>query len=114
MSHNQAFGRLGEDQAARWYRAHRYRLLARNWRCSEGEIDIIVAKGDVVVFVEVKARTSSRFGSPFDAVTFRKQQTIRTVANRWLASQSAWVPQLRFDVVAVGADGAIEVAEDCF
>ncbi len=113
-SHNQELGRRGEDVAAEWYSSQGYRLLDRNWRCAEGEIDLIAARGDTVAFVEVKTRSSSRFGTGAEAVTVRKQRTIRTVARRWLADHDRWIGHLRFDVVSVTADGDLNVLEDCF
>ena len=57
-----AFGQAGEDRAAAWYRAHGYAVLDRNWRCREGELDLVVRRGRTLVFVEVKARRTDRFG----------------------------------------------------
>lgn len=114
MNHNQELGRRGEDAAAQWYQTSGYSLLERNWRCRDGEIDLIVARDDTVVFVEVKTRSSARYGSGFDAVTQRKRRTIRRVARRWLARQDRWVSDLRFDVVDVDRLGRIRVEEGCF
>ena len=61
-------GRSGEDEAAAWYTARGYEVLARNWRCRAGELDLIVAQGRLVVFCEVKSRSSERFGTPAEAV----------------------------------------------
>ena len=64
-------GRSGEDEAAAWYAAHGYEVLARNWRCRAGELDLIVARGRLVVFCEVKSRSSARFVSSVRVVTFK-------------------------------------------
>ena len=72
-----AFGQAGEDRAAAWYRAHGYEVLARNWRCREGELDLVVRRGRTLVFVEVKARRTDRFGIPAEAVTPTKQRRLR-------------------------------------
>jgi putative endonuclease len=80
-------------------------VVERNWRCTEGEIDLVVLSGDVVVFVEVKARASDRFGTPATAVDARKQRRLRILATRWLAQRraegSSPFRAVRFDVVAV-------------
>ena len=72
-----AFGQAGEDRAAAWYRARGYAVLARNWRCREGELDLVVRRGRTLVFVEVKTRRTDRFGIPAEAVTPTKQRRLR-------------------------------------
>lgn len=114
MDHNQTLGRRGEDAAARWYAGQGYAIIDRNWRCPAGEIDLIAGAGDTVVFIEVKTRSSRRYGSGLEAVTAAKQRRIRTVARAWLAQHDGWVPHLRFDVVDVDARGTVEVREGCF
>ncbi len=113
-THAGRFGRYGEECAARWYRSMGCQILAENWRCAEGELDLIVADGSAVVFVEVKARTSSRFGTGADAVDHRKQRKLRLLASRWLAASDHHFADLRFDVVDVDARGTVQVFEDCF
>jgi len=103
----------GEARAAAWYEARGYRVLARNWRCREGELDLVLGKGRTVVFCEVKTRSSAAFGSPAEAVTAAKQRKLRTVALRWLAESDLRGVDLRFDVVAILA-GQIEVIEAAF
>ena len=99
-----------------WYRRASYEVLDRNWRCAEGEIDIVAhsPEGDVLVFCEVKTRSSARFGSPFEAVTPAKQRRVRSVARVWLRSArrtGAAYETVRFDVAAVtiGVGGILEV-----
>lgn len=107
-------GSAGEAAAERWYRDHGYQILARNWRRREGEIDLVAAKGRVVVFCEVKARTTDAFGVPAEAVTRTKQQRLRRLAARWLAETPAGRPaSVRFDVAAV-LGGAVEIIEGAF
>lgn len=121
MSHNQRFGRFGEDVAAEHYRCAGADIIERNWRCRRGEIDLIVVdrSGSVpaVVFVEVKARTTSRYGTGLEAVDVRKQNRLRSLASIWLAEakpdQLGWC-EIRFDVVDVAADGSIQVVEGGF
>jgi putative endonuclease len=109
----QALGRRGEDLAAAWYAARGYRVVDRNWRCREGELDLVVSASGLLVFCEVKTRTSDAFGTPAEAVTRAKQQRLRRLATIWLRERRARAPQLRFDVAAVmGRD--VEVIKDAF
>lgn len=110
-------GAAGEDLAAAWYEDRGYEILERNWRRREGEVDLIAREGRTVVFCEVKARTSDRFGSGAEAVRTAKQRRIRRLAARWLseltpASGRARV-EVRFDVVSITA-GDVEVIEGAF
>ncbi len=113
-----ALGAAGEDLAAAWYEAEGYRVLARNWRCRDGELDLVVARPGVLVFCEVKTRRGDAFGGPAAAVTHAKQQRIRGLALRWLGEHSMRAPSLRFDVVAIhkarGHAPRIEVLEAAF
>lgn len=108
-----ALGADGEAQAAAWYEAHGYEVVARNWRCREGELDLVVRRGRQLVFVEVKSRTSTRFGAPVEAVTPDKQRRLRRLAMRYLADTGTTAGELRFDVVAILA-GSLEVIEAAF
>lgn len=114
QTHAGRFGRFGERCAARWYRRAGFSIVDRNWRCPRGEIDLVAVKGSLVVFVEVKARTTSRFGSGAEAVDWRKQRTLRLVATRWLETSSDHFDDLRFDVVDVDRRGTVVVHQDCF
>lgn len=95
-----------------------YRILDRNWRCRDGEIDLVVARPGTIVFCEVKTRSSDRFGAPMEAVTRVKQQRLRRLASRWLHEHESRAPELRFDVASVtlGGDGRpiVEVIEGAF
>lgn len=110
---NRAVGAAGEAAAAAWYEARGYQLLARNWRCREGELDLVLAQRGTVVFCEVKARSSAAFGLPAEAVTRTKQQRIRLLATRWLETSGTRPKALRFDVACVLA-GEVTVLEACF
>jgi putative endonuclease len=113
-----ALGTRGEDAAAAWYEAAGYKLLDRNWRCREGELDLVVQRDRVLVFCEVKTRRSDRFGAPVEAITREKRQRIRMLAAKWLEERRAVARELRFDVasVMIGRDDApvIEVLEAAF
>ena len=94
-------GSHGESIAAAYLTAAGLRLLDRNWRCREGELDIVARDGDALVFCEVKTRRGLGFGDPVEAVTPTKQRRLRTLAQRWLAAHDEHAPELRFDVVGV-------------
>ncbi len=93
-----ATGRAGEDLAAQYLKQQGYTILERNYRLRIGEVDIIARDGEYLVFIEVKTRRSTRFGSPFEAVDARKQQQIVKIASAYLQGKELPV---RFDVVAV-------------
>jgi len=96
-----AVGRYGEDVAARHLTDAGLRILARNWRCPDGEIDIVAVDRGALVFCEVKTRSSERFGTPGEAVTRRKADQLRRLAWRWLQEHPAGGVDVRFDVVSV-------------
>ncbi len=110
---NQARGRWGEVQAAVWYERRGCVVLDRNWRCDRGELDLVVADGDVMVFVEVKARASDTFGTASAAVGERKQRTLRMLAARWLGDHPDRRGDIRFDVVAITGT-CVEVIHHAF
>jgi putative endonuclease len=97
----QALGAYGERVAAQHLSRLGLVILDRNWRCPDGEVDLILRDGDDIVFCEVKTRTSARFGSPAEAVTGRKVRKLRRLAGQWLAEAGIHSPSLRFDVVEV-------------
>lgn len=105
MRAKDALGRYGEDVAARHLAASGLVLLARNWRCPEGEIDIVARDGDVLVVCEVKTRRDTSHGTPVEAVTPKKAERLRVLAVRWMAAHAARPRAVRFDVVAVLAAG---------
>lgn len=107
-------GQSGEESVARWYLDRGYQVLARNWRRREGELDLILCRGGLYVFCEVKARSSVVFGTPAEAVGGQKQARIRRLAAVWLAEESPGpAAGVRFDVACV-LGGSIEVIEAAF
>ncbi|HVA60305.1 MAG TPA: YraN family protein [Mycobacteriales bacterium] len=94
-------GRWGEDLAARHLEEDGFVLLARNWRCELGELDLIGRGADLLVVCEVKTRRGVRFGSPADAVTAAKARRLRRLAGRWLAQHRPGVAAVRIDVITV-------------
>jgi putative endonuclease len=108
-----AHGRFGEDRAAAWYEANGYEVVARNWRRRDGELDLIVRRESMIVFVEVKARASEAFGWPAEAVGPAKQRRIRALAVAFLAESKLKASELRFDVASV-LGGKVTVIEEAF
>lgn len=97
----QRLGAAGERVAESFLRRLRYTIVARNYRTPSGEIDLIALDGPTVVFVEVKTRTGTDHGSPFDAVSRYKQRQMTRVAQRFLASRRLLERPARFDVVGI-------------
>ena len=115
MSERQrAYGDEGEGLAAAWYEARGYTVVARKWRCRDGELDLILRRDRMVIFCEVKRRRTVRYGTPAEAITTEKKQRIRHLAARWLReSQGPRAGEIRFDVAAV-LDGEVTVLEGAF
>lgn len=106
-------GRWGEDVAATWYLRRGYDVLARNWRCAEGELDLVVRRGRTVVICEVKARRTDAYGPAAAAVGPVKQRRLRRLAAAWLSSSGLRGVEVRFDVVAITGD-QLDVVTDAF
>ena len=96
-----ALGAYGEAYAARHLVDQGMVVLDRNWRCELGEIDLVLRDGKVLVFCEVKTRSSTAFGSPLEGVTERKAARIRRLAARWLAAHQVHPDDVRIDLVGV-------------
>ncbi len=101
-SARRALGRYGEDLAARHLTAVGMRILDRNWRCQEGEVDIVAADGDALVLCEVKARRAGAYEHPMAAVRPEKAARLRRLAERWLEQHGGPPPGgVRIDVIGV-------------
>lgn len=98
----QETGRAGEDAAAAYLASQGYRILERNLRFRAGEIDLVAEESGTLVFVEVKTRTGTSFGSAAEAVTVGKQKRLIRLAGLYLARRGGTPPPCRFDVVTVG------------
>ena len=94
-------GRIGEAKAFYYLKEHNYKILETNYTCKLGEIDIIAEKDDVLVFVEIKARTTAKFGLPREAVTAYKQHKIKIVASYYLQKTKNFDKVCRFDVLEI-------------
>lgn len=105
-------GVQGERLAERYLRRAGYRVLERNFRSGHREIDLIVSRGDLVAFVEVKTRAGDGYGHPLEAITASKRREVEKVARHWKACHRKRGLQYRFDAVAVtirrGAKAVIE------
>ena len=100
-----ARARWAEDLVASFYQRNGFEIVARNWHCREGELDIVATShsdtGLTIVVIEVKARATNHYGSPFEAVTQVKQKKLRIAATKFLATHPELHGEIRFDVVAV-------------
>jgi putative endonuclease len=99
------------------YRRRGYSLVARNWRCPLGELDLVLRRGGTLVVCEVKARTGASFGGGYEAVTWSKRRTLRRLAEAFLQEAGVVAEQVRFDVASVwlGAGAPdVEIFEDAF
>ena len=103
MSHRvaSAIGEYGEGLACEYLEGLGYEIVERNWRCDQGELDIVARDGDCLVFCEVKTRRSTRFGSPVEAVTRRKAMRLRRLAVSWLREHKVHAEEVRIDVIGV-------------
>ena len=110
MRAKDVLGRRGEDLAAGYLEAHGMRIVERNWRCAEGEIDIVALDGDALVIAEVKTRKSLAYGHPFEAVDAEKLARLHRLAAAWCRDHELRMPLRRVDVIAVLDDGTGEPA----
>ena len=114
----QSLGKAGEDLACRELERRGYAVIARRYRTRFGEIDIVADDHGVIVFVEVKARTSKRYGDAAEAVSFRKRRRIGAMALDYLAWTGGLDRRCRFDVVAIdgfgSANATTRVIQDAF
>jgi putative endonuclease len=112
-----ALGRAGEDAALAAYEARGFHLVARNWRCGLGELDLVLHRRGLLVFCEVKTRAGSAFGGAFDAVTRQKRTKLRRLAEAFLLSERPPHTEVRFDVASAHVrerEIAVQLFEDAF
>jgi putative endonuclease len=104
-------GRRGEDLAADYLAGTGLVVLSRNWRCREGEVDLIATDGQLLVVCEVKTRSGTGYGEPSEGVTPAKAARIRRVTAAWLRAYRVGWCEIRFDVLAVlcPQDGPVTV-----
>ena len=101
----QAFGELGERIAERWLARRGWRVVHRRYRFGHRDIDLVVERDGVVAFVEVKARSSERFGDPIEAVNWRKRIDLERSALSWISRHGRSDESYRFDVVGILMEG---------
>ncbi|MGB6453150.1 MAG: YraN family protein [Streptosporangiaceae bacterium] len=101
MQAKDVLGLQGEQVAARFLTEAGLTVLGRNWRCRDGEIDIVALDGRTLVICEVKTRSGVRFGTPLEAVTRPKAQRLRRLAVAWVRAHGLVFDQIRIDVVGV-------------
>ena len=115
-------GAKGEEIAVRYLKKRGYRIVERNYRVKLGEIDIIAEQGDDLVFIEVKTRSDTSFGSPFESITKQKQKQLSKVALEYISKKKCYQRPARFDVVGIQfrkgsknfRDAAIELLQNAF
>ncbi|MDA3017111.1 MAG: YraN family protein [Actinomycetota bacterium] len=112
-----ARAKWAEELVADFYRRDGYRIIARNWRCRQGELDIVAFlicdMVPTIVVVEVRARATDYFGSPLESVTHAKQKKLRVATKKFLSSESRVYGTVRFDVASV-LGTKIEVVQNAF
>jgi putative endonuclease len=94
-------GRQGEQLAVEHLQRAGLRILDRNWRCAEGEVDIVAAERRTLVICEVKTRSGVRYGTPLEAITRQKRNRLRRLAIRWVVAHGVLFDEVRVDVVGV-------------
>jgi putative endonuclease len=111
MAAKDVLGRRGEALAADHLIASGLEVIDRNWRCPQGEIDLVARDGGELVFVEVKTRTSMAFGHPLEAITVQKLARLRRLAAAWCEAHPGRYDQIRIDAIAVIAPthGLVEI-----
>ena len=107
-------GRISEDRAAAYLERLGYKILELRWKCPLGELDVVAADGRTTVFVEVKARSSSDYGSPAEMVTKSKRAKIIKAALCYMKARSLRPDAVRFDVVVFGAGPGPEHIPNAF
>jgi putative endonuclease len=117
MNPNKILGNYGEDRAAEYLADRGYEIIERNWRTGAGEIDLVTREAECLVFIEVKTRSGSGFGHPFEAITPNKVARMRRLAAQWAVARQVPAIKVRLDAIAVLVSGGrvhIEHLKDVF
>lgn len=101
MAKKDEVGRWGEDLATSYLVSRGYEVIERNWRCPQGEVDLVARHRGSLVIVEVKTRSSKAFGHPFEAITPAKLARLNRLGFAWCVANPGWHGRLRVDVVAI-------------
>ena len=105
MGAKDVLGRDGEQAAVTYLEGCGFRILDRNWRCADGEIDIVAVERHTFVVCEVKTRSGTRYGTPLEAVGRAKRNRLRRLAVRWLTAHGVRFDQIRIDVIGLLYEG---------
>ena len=108
MNAKDELGRTGEQIAVEYLERAGLRILDRNWRSTDGEVDIVATERRVLVVCEVKTRSGAGFGTPLEAITRHKQARLRRLAAQWLAAHGVLFDEVRIDVIGVLRDSGGE------
>ncbi len=100
-THKNETGRYGEKLAAQYLLKKGYQIVAANWRCALGEIDLIARQADTLVFVEVRTRRASSTAAAFESIIARKQKRLHRLAEAYLAQQGLYESAWRIDLIAI-------------
>lgn len=106
MAAKDVLGKAGEEAAVSYLEGRGFRILDRNWRCADGEIDIVAVDRHTFVVCEVKTRSGTRYGTPLEAVGRAKRMRLRRLAAQWLSAHGTRFDQIRIDVLGLLRDGA--------
>jgi putative endonuclease len=106
MAAKDVLGKAGEEAAVIYLERRGFRILDRNWRCADGEIDIVAVDRHTFVVCEVKTRSGTRYGTPLEAVGRNKRLRLRRLAAQWLSAHGIRFDQIRIDVLGLLRDGA--------
>lgn len=101
MNRNREIGILGERLAVKYLKNKQYIILDRNYRCRQGEMDIIAKDNEEIVFIEVKTRTTIKFGRPAEAVNYIKREHLQNIARYYLYTKKITKIPIRFDVIEI-------------
>lgn len=101
MNAKDVLGKQGEQLAVEYLQQAGMRILDRNWRCAEGEIDIVAADRRALVVCEVKTRSGVRYGTPLEAINRKKRSRLRRLAVRWLVAHGILFDEIRIDAIGV-------------
>lgn len=96
--------RIGEEEACRFLRKNKHKILSRNYRTAGGEIDIVAQWKKMIVFVEVKTRTSTVYAQPWEAVGYRKRKNLKAAAKAYVMENAVRGFEFRFDVISIVLD----------
>ena len=116
MAQHNETGKQGEEEAVRYLREKGYEIMTRNYRYQHAEIDLIVKRGKLLVFVEVKTRSNLSYGNPEEFVSYTKAKLVMKAAEQYIFAND-WLHDIRFDIIAVtlaGSELRVKHIEDAF